>query len=315
MERPVSFDVTDYNPEGDDWTNDLLPHIDSMSGPSSPPIHQNPEMRSPEDANEYVTITLDIRGDNVVVEENSEPMVRRRQGSSRKKSVVNRRRTLDEPSRSRFDSSEALKGLKMFISMTDAGWIAVERRFDKMTANTGGLLDPLNFGECLGINSNEFALELFYTLARQREISCEGISKSELLELWCHINDQCFDSRIRMFFDMADKDNDGRLSEEEVKQFIRLTASANNQSTTQDMVDKCAAMIMKELDPHNFEYIMLESLEVLMLDVETHTENKILTNSVETKKLTTKRWYKVIRDIPSSSLIPCLKKTSSTKKI
>ncbi|CDY34341.1 BnaA01g14440D [Brassica napus] len=259
MERPVSFDVTDYNPEGDDWSNDLIPHRDSMSRPSSPPIHQNPEMKSPEDATEYVTITLDIEGNNVVVEENAEPMVRRQQGS-RKKSVVNRR-TLDEPSRSKFDSSEALKGLKMFISMTDAGWIAVERRFDKMTAKTGGLLDPLNFGECLGINSKEFALGLFYTLASQRDISCEGVSKSELLELWCQINDQCFDSRLRMFFDMADKDGDGRLSEEEVKQFIRLTASANTQSTTQNMVDKYAAMIMKELDPYDFGYIMVSYIE------------------------------------------------------
>lgn len=312
MERPVSFDVTDYNPEGDDWSNDLIPHRDSMSRPSSPPIHQNPEMKSPEDATEYVTITLDIEGNNVVVEENAEPMVRRQQGS-RKKSVVNRR-TLDEPSRSKFDSSEALKGLKMFISMTDAGWIAVERRFDKMTAKTGGLLDPLNFGECLGINSKEFALGLFYTLARQRDISCEGVSKSELLELWCQINDQCFDSRLRMFFDMADKDGDGRLSEEEVKQFIRLTASANTQSTTQNMVDKYAAMIMNELDPYDFGYIMMESLKQLLLDVETLSEDKITSTDHETKKPTTKRWYKVIRDIPSSSLIPCLKKTSSTKK-
>ncbi|KAF3527430.1 hypothetical protein DY000_02038276 [Brassica cretica] len=117
-----------------------------------------------------------------------------------------------------------------------------------------------------------------------------------------------------MFFDMADKDGDGRLSEEELKQFIRLTASANNQSTTQNMVDKYAAMIMKELDPNNFGYIMMESLEVLLLDVETHSENKITSTDQETKKPTTKRWYKVIRDIPSSSLIPCLKKTSSTKK-
>lgn len=53
-----------------------------------------------------------------------------------------------------------------------------------------------------GINSKEFALGLFYTLASQRDISCEGVSKSELLELWCQINDQCFDSRLRMFFDM-----------------------------------------------------------------------------------------------------------------
>lgn len=40
-------------------------------------------------------------------------------------------------------------------------------------------------------------------------------------------------------------------------QFIRLTASAINQSTTQKMVDKYAAMIMKELDPDDFGHIMV----------------------------------------------------------
>lgn len=157
MERPVSFDVTDYNPEGDDWSSDLIPHSDSMSGPSSPRIHQNPEMKSPEDATDYVEITLDIMGDVVYVsnmksvydgglsvEENAEPMV----GSGKKKSAV-KRPGLYQPSRLKYESSEAFQGLEMFISMTDGGWIAVERRFDKMTAKTDGLLDPSDFGECL----------------------------------------------------------------------------------------------------------------------------------------------------------------------
>jgi Ca2+-binding EF-hand superfamily protein len=39
--------------------------------------------------------------------------------------------------------------------------------------------------------------------------------------------DQNFDSRIQIFFDMYDKSGDGRISEDEVKEVIVLTASAN----------------------------------------------------------------------------------------
>lgn len=56
----------------------------------------------------------------------------------------------DELLRLKFDLLEVLKGFIMFISMIDVGWIVVERWFDKMIVKIGGLLDLLNFGECLG---------------------------------------------------------------------------------------------------------------------------------------------------------------------
>lgn len=55
--------------------------------------------------------------------------------------------------RSKSTAGRALKGLK-FISKTDgdAGWTAVEKRFLKITATTGGLLLRSKFGECIGKN-------------------------------------------------------------------------------------------------------------------------------------------------------------------
>lgn len=101
------------------------------------------------------------------------------------------------------------------------------------------------------------------------------------------------------------------------------------------MTDEYAAMIMEELDIYNLGYItvsctdkaqfhikgriyklncdfykQMEILELLLLDVERLPEVK---PTEETKK-PTKRWYKVLGNISSSSFIPCLKKTASPKK-
>lgn len=53
--------------------------------------------------------------------------------------------------RTKSAATQALKGLK-FISKTDggAGWSAVEKRFNQITATTGGLLLRTKFGECIG---------------------------------------------------------------------------------------------------------------------------------------------------------------------
>jgi respiratory burst oxidase len=66
----------------------------------------------------------------------------------------------------------------------------------------------------------EFAGELFDALARRRNISGDTISKAELLEFWDQISDTSFDGRLQTFFDMVDKDADGRITEEEVKEVI-----------------------------------------------------------------------------------------------
>ncbi|CAN8325856.1 unnamed protein product [Cochlearia groenlandica] len=323
MERSVSFYVTDYNPDGDLYSNDLVPHIDPISEPSSS-IHQNPETNSPEDTTEYVIVTLDIHEDSVSIysvvpardggfspEENQEPVLEKRNGPKKKKKSTVKHRDACQPSRMNFDSSETLKGLKMFIRMTDSSWISVENRFDKITAKTNGLLLRSRFGECIGINSKEFALELFDAFARRwRYVKCERISKCELRDLWEQINDQTFDSRLKMFFDMADKDGDCRLTKDEVKEFIRLTTSANNQSITEKLANEYTELIMEELDIDDHGYIIMEYLEMLLLDVEALSEIE----TIEVTKKPPKKWYKAFGDVSSSSLIPCLKKNTSTKK-
>lgn len=54
--------------------------------------------------------------------------------------------------RTKSAAAHALKGLK-FISKTDggAGWAAVEKRFDELTASSDGNLHRSQFGECIGI--------------------------------------------------------------------------------------------------------------------------------------------------------------------
>jgi len=50
--------------------------------------------------------------------------------------------------------------------------------------------------------SKEFALELFDTLSRRRQMQVDKINKEELREIWQQITDNSFDSRLQIFFDM-----------------------------------------------------------------------------------------------------------------
>ncbi|XP_076933478.1 respiratory burst oxidase homolog protein C-like [Bidens hawaiensis] len=174
--------------------------------------------------------------------------------------------------RSKSAATHALKGLK-FISKTGgaAGWAAVEKRFDDLTANTTGVLPRSLFGECIGMNkdSKEFAGELFDALSRRRNITDGNINKAQLKEFWDQVSDQSFDTRLQTFFDMVDKDADGQITEEEVREIISLSASANKLSNIQKQADEYAALIMEELDPDNYGYIMIENLEALLLQAPT----------------------------------------------
>ncbi|KAH9770380.1 respiratory burst oxidase [Citrus sinensis] len=173
----------------------------------------------------------------------------------------------------RFDRNKsaaayALKGLK-FISKTDggAGWANVEKRFDEITASTNGVLPRARFGECIGMNkdSKDFAVELFDALTRRRNIQGDTITKDQLREFWDQISDQSFDSRLQTFFDMVDKDADGRITEDEVREIISLSASANKLSNIQKQAEEYAALIMEELDPDHLGCIMIDNLEMLLL--------------------------------------------------
>ncbi|KAK9278776.1 hypothetical protein L1049_028354 [Liquidambar formosana] len=213
------------------------------------------------------------------------------------------------PTPSHFDRSKsaaahALKGLK-FISKTDSGtgWAAVEKRFNELTDSPDASLPRSLFGECIGMNkeSKMFAGELFDALARKRGIHGDSINKAQLKEFWEQISDQSFDSRLQTFFDMVDKDADGRITEEEVREIIGLSASANKLSNIQKQADEYAALIMEELDPNNLGYIMIDNLEMILLQAPNHSmrggDTRNLSNMLSQKLKPTQennalwRWY------------------------
>uniref|UniRef100_M8CAL5 Putative respiratory burst oxidase-H-like protein n=1 Tax=Aegilops tauschii TaxID=37682 RepID=M8CAL5_AEGTA len=160
-----------------------------------------------------------------------------------------------------------LKGLR-FLDKTSGskeGWKAVERRFDEMS-KASGRLPKESFGKCIGMgDSKEFAGELFVTLSRRRSIEPEqGITKEQLREFWTEMTDQNFDSRLRIFFDMCDKNGDGMLTEDEVKEVIILSASANKLAKLKSHAATYSSLIMEELDPDDRGYIEIWQLETLL---------------------------------------------------
>ncbi|GMP96416.1 hypothetical protein CsSME_00045075 [Camellia sinensis var. sinensis] len=174
--------------------------------------------------------------------------------------------------RTRSGAQKALQGLR-FISSRKTngvdGWNEVENSFYKLAKD--GYLYRSDFAQCIGMtDSKEFALELFDALSRRRRLKVDKISRDELYEYWSQITDQSFDSRLQIFFDMVDKNEDGRINEEEVKEIIMLSASANKLSRLKEQAEEYAALIMEELDPERLGYIELWQLETLLLQKDTY---------------------------------------------
>ncbi|KAL1364004.1 hypothetical protein HN51_012160 [Arachis hypogaea] len=186
----------------------------------------------------------------------------------------NARRMRLQIERSRSSAQSALKGLR-FISKTGCDgsseelWKKVEERF--MLLSKDGLLAREDFGECIGMeDSKEFAVGIFDTLARRKENRVSKITKEELHQFWLQISDQSFDNRLQIFFDMADSNEDGRITREEVQELITLSASANKLSKLKEQAERYAALIMEELDPENLGYIELWQLEMLLLQKDNY---------------------------------------------
>ncbi|KAG7654829.1 Ferric reductase transmembrane component-like domain [Arabidopsis suecica] len=179
--------------------------------------------------------------------------------------------------RSTSSAQRALKGLQ-FINKTTRGnscvcdwdcdcdqmWKKVEKRFESLSKN--GLLARDDFGECVGmVDSKDFAVSVFDALARRRRQKLEKITKDELHDFWLQISDQSFDARLQIFFDMADSNEDGKITREEIKELLMLSASANKLAKLKEQAEEYASLIMEELDPENFGYIELWQLETLLL--------------------------------------------------
>ncbi|PON38639.1 Respiratory burst oxidase [Trema orientale] len=176
--------------------------------------------------------------------------------------------------RSRSTAQRALNGLR-FINKTtgaknaDELWRRVESKFDSLSRN--GLLSREDFGECIGmVDSKEFAVGIFDALARRRRQKIDKITKEELHDYWLQISDQSFDARLQIFFEMADSNEDGRITRDEVQELIMLSASANKLSQLKERAEEYASLIMEELDPENLGYIELWQLEELLLQRDTY---------------------------------------------
>ncbi|KAK9021182.1 hypothetical protein V6N11_011183 [Hibiscus sabdariffa] len=280
--------------------SDKVPHSGPLSGPLNRRVagKKTAQFNIPDSSSSrgdgYVEITLDVRDDLVAVQsvkaanggdlQEDPELTLLAQGLERKSNMVRtasakirqvghelKRLTSFSKKPARFDrtksaAAHALVGLK-FISKNECGhgWEAVEKRFDDITASNNGTLPRSRFGECIGMESKEFAGQLFDALARKRNILGDSIDKAHLKEFWDQISNQSFDARLQTFFDMVDKDADGRITEEEVKEIISLSASANKLSNIQKQAEEYAALIMEELDPDHLGYIMINSLEMLLL--------------------------------------------------
>ncbi|KAH9313247.1 hypothetical protein KI387_028282 [Taxus chinensis] len=122
----------------------------------------------------------------------------------------------------------ALQGLRFISKATSntdskSQWKVVECRFHKL-ATTDGLLSPKDFAASIGMeDSAEFAGELLNALARRRgDQTVDWIKLEELRIYWLQITDRSFHSRMQIFFDLCDKDADGRITEKEVLELIAV---------------------------------------------------------------------------------------------
>lgn len=188
--------------------------------------------------------------------------------------------------------SKAERGLKSlrFLDRSvtgkeDDAWRAIESRFHQHAIDDR--LPRDKFGLCIGMggDSKDFAGELFDTLVRRRRLSsANGITIEELHGFWEDITSQDMDFRLQIFFEMCDKNGDGKLSEAEVKEVIILSASANKLGNLKSQAGYYASMIMEELDPDHLGYIELSQLETLLREVMVFDQDN---NKIMTKKTCT----------------------------
>ncbi|XP_027353467.1 respiratory burst oxidase homolog protein B-like [Abrus precatorius] len=181
------------------------------------------------------------------------------------------------------------------------GWNYLENRFDEWAVDEK--LPKRRFGHCIGMNdSKKFADELFDALCRRGGITSSSITKDQLRQLW----ERSFDSRLHIFFDMVDKNADGRITEEDLKKIIAYCASINNLRKIQERAEEYAASTMEELDSDKRGFIEVYHLEQLFLEAEPvqstnmTEDDRVLSQILSQKLIPTrefnpiKRWFRAI---------------------
>ncbi|KAF5181590.1 Respiratory burst oxidase-like protein [Thalictrum thalictroides] len=218
--------------------------------------------------------------------------------------------TLGQMGRTNSSASKGLMSLR-FLDRTMTGkegdaWRPVEKRFHQYAKN--GKISKEDFGRCIGMaDSKDFASEVFETLARRRTLCVtDGINKDQLKKFWEDMTSRDLDDRLQIFFDMCDKNGDGKLSEEEVQEVrlvpcqiiilslaclptaflvekvIVLSASANKLANLKGNAATYASLIMEELDPDHKGYIEMWQLETLLRGMVSSDQGKNYNNRTET---------------------------------
>ncbi|MED6180340.1 hypothetical protein PIB30_009408 [Stylosanthes scabra] len=181
-------------------------------------------------------------------------------------------------------AARGLKGLR-FLDRSVTGkendaWKCIEKRFNQNAVD--GKICKDKFGTCIGMGaeSKEFAGELYEALARRRNICAgNGITLDEIRVFWEDMTNKDLEARLQVFFDMCDKNGDGRLSEEEVKEVILLSAAANKLANLKQHASTYASLIMEELDPDHNGYIEMWQLETLLREMASAEEGTSRVNA------------------------------------
>ncbi|GMN54279.1 hypothetical protein TIFTF001_023409 [Ficus carica] len=162
-----------------------------------------------------------------------------------------------------------------FLNVDDGGhdhlmdqWKEIEKRFDRLAVTSNGsdqhVVKWSDFDFCIGMKqSPEFAKELMRALRGIGKDPKNYVTKGELYSYWLRLNDPCYDSRIKIFFDLCDRNMDGKISDIEVKESILLSASTNKLSMSHEEAEDYASLVMEFLDKEKRGYIEISEFETL----------------------------------------------------
>ncbi|MED6145029.1 hypothetical protein PIB30_021177 [Stylosanthes scabra] len=179
------------------------------------------------------------------------------------------------------------------VGHSEMQWNHVSIRFDQVSSartSPQPVIKWSNLAFCIGMQSSpEFANELLRALRGGKDWKF-NITKTELYHFWLRIKDDSFDSRMRIFFDMCNRNDNGRITERDIKQTILLAASTNKLSVTQEEAENSASLIMKSLDLQNKGYIEISQMETLLKLVQSpskisHKESNVESSSNNNNEL------------------------------
>ncbi|XP_057517305.1 respiratory burst oxidase homolog protein A-like isoform X1 [Amaranthus tricolor] len=166
-------------------------------------------------------------------------------------------------------------------------WKEVEERFDRVAFSdfkgyddheSTPTIDASHFGFCIGMqNSSQFASALLQALQGRKKLT--KLTKRELYGNWLRLSNPSYDSSIQILFDMCDKDMDGKITKEDLKQMITLSGCTNNMGFKQEETERFASMLMQEVDTQQKGYIEMYELKEVLKTVITKeyllTEEKL----------------------------------------